>query len=104
MIEENILFIVTVGLHDDFMVHGLFKTLKDLNLDDLLEMHFRVCPEQEGFSRDYQFLAWLIANGFIEAIQCPLMYLGDACEHAKVTDFSYKFLTLTFNEKYGKIE
>jgi hypothetical protein len=77
-IPAGAIFTVTSGEYSDFMVHGVFRALGEIDTEALRDKYLTDFPVQaEPYEFDEsEFLVFLVRHGLMEQIESWELYLG----------------------------
>src|SRR5512139_289415 len=78
-IPQGALFTITTGEYSDYTVHGVFRALKEIDMDALRKQWLRNHPEQKEMHTfdEHQFLAAMTRRGLFKPVKSWNWHLGD---------------------------
>lgn len=87
VIPPGSLLTVSTGCYSNYIVHGVFRALKPVDADALRSVWLTAHPDEaEAYSFDeYAFLAWVAAEGYLEALPSFEWHLADYSRASEMT-------------------
>jgi hypothetical protein len=92
VIPSGSLFTMTTGVYSDYTVHGVFKALKDINIEELKSKWAYDHPEElNSYNfKEFKFFGSLFKDKYFECVDSVELHLGDYSRIEEVGIRSFK--------------